>query len=70
MAKKNYLVFHSIQHILHLVLSQLRICRPPRTPLLRNGGNFIKDAECAELKGKNNIKNSQIFIFQVIAKFS
>ena len=33
---------------------------------VRSGGNFMKGAECAERNGKNNNKNSPIFVFRVI----
>ena len=42
---------------------------PSPPPPLRSGGNFMKGAECAEVNGKNNIKKSPIFIFQVLTKF-
>ena len=42
-----------------MALSQFRICRDPSP--LKSGGNYMKDAECAEQNGKNYLKNSDFF---------
>ena len=34
-------------------------------PLLKSGGNFMKDGECAELKGENNKKILRFLFFEL-----